>query len=238
MTNDNGSLVKQKPLVRRWLDRVFPPAPDFYVMLDQQCDLAVEAMRALTAYMSDGDPAQAMQVRELEHRGDDLKHRNMDQLNRAFATPMDREDIFRAIISVDDIMGYAKTTVREMEILQVDADQTMRQISELLREGVECLQRGYALLSTHPLGAEQDAQRAHKTEREIEKIYRQSVAELFAEKEIIKIVEQGGIDAIVAALTHVVRMLRRRELYRHLSNAGDKVEIAAEILHDIIVKLV
>ena len=95
----------------------------------------------------------------------------------------------------------------------------------------------YAKLAFRPLDAEPYAQKAHKMERATEKIYRQAVADLFDEQRLTQIVDSGGDQAMVEAITAVVRMLRRRELYRHLSNAADRIEVAAEALHDIIVKI-
>ncbi|MEZ5095468.1 MAG: hypothetical protein R2731_04785 [Nocardioides sp.] len=41
-----------------------------------------------------------------------------------------------------------------------------------------------------------------------------------------------------AALEHVMDVFKRREVYRHLSNASDRVARAGEVLHDIVVKMV
>ncbi len=223
--------------LQQLLHRVFPPAPDFYRLIDEQCDLAVVAMEEFVAFMADSDPEKGLRVRELEHRCDDLKRRNMDILNRSFATPMDREDIYRAIRTIDDIVGYAKTTVREMEILRVKPDEPMQQMARLLLEGMQALQEGYAKLRKRPLDAESDAQRAHKAERQTEKVYRAAVAKLFDESRLHAMIENEGAKGVVAAITTVVAMLRHRELYRHLSNAADRVDIAAETLHNIIVKI-
>jgi uncharacterized protein Yka (UPF0111/DUF47 family) len=220
------------------VERVFPRAPDFHRLLDDQCDLAVEAMTVFVEFMEDGAPDKGVRVRELEHCGDDLKRRNMDELNRAFATPIDREDIFRAVATLDDVIGYAKTTVREMEVLRVSPDAPMREMAALLLEGTQALQQGYAKLPGAPLDAEPDAQRAHKTERWIEEIYRGAVANLFDEERITQLVNTAGDEGKAAGVIAVVRVLRRRELYRHLSNAADRIDTAAETLRDIIVKIV
>ena len=227
-----------RTFLRRLAGRVFPRAPDFYRLLDDQCGLVVETMETFVEFMQDHAPDTGARVRELEHRGDELKHRNMDQLNRAFATPIDREEIFRAVVTLDDIVGYAKTTVREMEVLQVSPDDAMREIAALLLEGAQALQRGYAKLRTSPLDAEPDAQQAHKTERGIESIYRRAVANLFDEERIKRLVDSDDAEGRAAGIIAVLRMLRRRELYRHLSNAADRVDVAAEALRDIIVKIV
>ena len=104
-------------MITKLVDRVFPVMPDFYGLMNEQCDVLLEAMEALVQYMEDGSEEKALAVRQIEKRGDELKARNIDVLNRAFATPMDREDIYRAIVTLDMGMNYAKTTTRELEVL-------------------------------------------------------------------------------------------------------------------------
>ena len=41
-----------------------------------------------------------------------------------------------------------------------------------------------------------------------------------------------------AALKQVMDVFKKREVYRHMSNAADKMAKAGEILRDIVVKLV
>ncbi len=229
--------LPKKNLLSRMIDKVFPRSVDFYALLNSQCDMVVAALSSFEKFMQQYDASDAKLVRELEHRADDLKHHNMDELNRSFATPIDREDILRAIVSLDDIIGYAKTTVREMELLQVTPDQPMQDMAAQILVGTIALQAGYAKLKTQPLSAEPEAQRAHKTERKVEEIYRHAVAELFNEQKLIESLESSNDQSVTHIVTSVMRVLRRRELYRHLSNAADRVEIAAEILHNISVKM-
>lgn len=77
---------KKPPLLKRLLHRIFPPAPDFFSLLNDLCDLAVESTAKLVEFMAQADPAVGAEIRELEHAGDRLKERNMDVLNRAFVT--------------------------------------------------------------------------------------------------------------------------------------------------------
>ena len=142
----------------------------------------------------------------------------MRALNEAFSTPMDREDIYRAIWSMDEVINYCKTTVREMEALELAPDRYSLDMAFRLRDGAAALVRGFSALAGQPRGAESDAEEARKAERKVEKIYRLALAELFR-----------GDD--------YVNMFKRRELYRHLSNAADRLADAAHVLIDIIVKI-
>ena len=136
--------------VSAFLNAIFPRTPDFYGLLNDQCSLVVGAMDVFVAFMESGDAAMAKEVRRLEHEGDKLKARNIDLLNRSFSTPFDREDIYRAITAIDEGLNYAKTTVREMEILGVEPDVHMLEMARLLHQGAKALQAGLARLKAKP----------------------------------------------------------------------------------------
>ena len=245
--------AESNSVVSRLVDRVFPRMPDFYGLINEQCDLAVEAMSQFVAFMSSGNWDTAERVRELEKQGDVLKARNIDVLNKAFSTPMDREDLYRAIVTVDHIINYAKTTVREMELLEVQPDTYTLEMAELLLQGALALQRGFSKLSTDPASAEEDADAARKAERSTEKIYRKAIAELLdpdlfirtRDKHKESVATLNGLleplgqhsEPVAIAFAFVVDTFKRREVYRHLSNAADRLAHAGEVLHDIVVKI-
>ncbi|MBK8470051.1 MAG: DUF47 family protein [Actinomycetales bacterium] len=212
--------------------------PDFVTMIAEQSALAVDATSALVAFMDSGDEAVALRVRELEHRGDELKDRNVDQLNQAFSTPMDREDLYRAMISIDDILNYCKTTVREMEVLGVAPDAYTLEMAGHLKDGAEALNQGYQTFAAAPAGAEGFAQAAKKAERNTEKTYRRALAELFDVEQHIAAMESADGHTHPAALKQVMDVFKKREVYRHMSNAADKLAGAGGCLHDIVVKTI
>jgi uncharacterized protein Yka (UPF0111/DUF47 family) len=228
---------KSDSVITRLVDRVFPRMPDFYGLLNDQCDVLVEAMEAFVAYMEDGNEEKAKAVRAIEKHGDELKLRNTDILNRAFATPMDREDIYNAIITLDMGMNYAKTTTREMEALSLDPDPFMLEMAVEYKHAAEALQQGFRKLTTNPVDAEHDAGTVRKAERNIEKIYRRALTTLFDVDEMVKKLDANEQGSKAQAMFTVVEMFKRREIYRHLSNGADRLARAADRLHDIIVKI-
>jgi uncharacterized protein Yka (UPF0111/DUF47 family) len=225
--------------VSRIVDRVFPRMPDFYGLINAQCDLVCEAMDVFVHYMETGDPQFGERVRAMEKDGDELKARNMEVLSRAFATPMDREDIYRAIMTIDEILNYAKTTVREVDALGIEPDEPMADMARLIRDGSRALRDGYAKLSSSPAAADGDAAAARKAERSTEKVYRAALKELFDAEEHISVLSKKSRpeDAEAKAMAYVIEMFKRRELYRHMSNAADRLEHAGGVLHDIVVQI-
>jgi uncharacterized protein Yka (UPF0111/DUF47 family) len=218
--------------------RIFPKVPDFYSMLAEQSALAVTSADALVAYTETGDDAFAEQVRAIEHEGDTIKERNLRALDEAFSTPMDREDLYRAIQTIDHVMNYAKTTVREMQVLEVSADEPIREMSRILRDGVVALDAGYRVLATDPHAAEPAAASARKAERNIEKAYRRGLAQLFDVDVQLAQMEASDSPTGHLALARVLEILKKREVYRHISNAADRLARAGEVLRDVVVKLV
>ncbi|MBF0159391.1 MAG: DUF47 family protein [Magnetococcales bacterium] len=220
------------------LNNVFPKVPDFYGMIGDQCNIVVESADLLVVFMETGDAEKGLKIRELEHTADGVKARNLDVLNSAFATPMDREDIYRAIMSIDVVINYFKTTIREMEILSVKPDQYMVEMTTVLRDGVTALQRGFQMLAVNPRDAEEGAIAAKKAERNVEKCYTRAIAALFnPDERTMQMLKTHSEGAEVQAMSQVMDTFKRREIYRHLSNAGDHLAHAGDVLHDIVVQI-
>ena len=235
---DKAMKEASENVVTRIIDRVFPRMPDFYGLMNEQCDLMVAAMDELVNFMRTGDPKTAKLISSvLEKQGDDLKRRNMQFLNNAFATPMDREEIYRAVEGIDHVINYAKTTVREMKTFKVDPDPHTLEIASHLKDGAEALQAGFAKLSTRPAEAEADALAARKAERQVEKAYRRALAQLFAAESSHARLQEKGRASGSDTLRCVTEILKRREIYRHMSNAADRMAHAGQTLHDILVKI-
>ncbi|EAU54732.1 phosphate transport regulator-like protein [Mariprofundus ferrooxydans PV-1] len=212
--------------------------PDFFSLINEQCDLCVQTMTVFVSHMERGDADTAAEIRHLEKQGDKLKRRNNHVLDKAFTTPMDREDIYDAITSIDEIINYAKSTIRELEVLSLEPDRHMLEMAIELRAGSEALQRGFAKLSTNPAHAEHDAMAARKAERKVENVYRHSIAELFQTEAMLqKIPGDNNGDGHQLLALAIIDIFKHREIYRHMSNGADRLAHAADKLNDIIVKI-
>lgn len=207
-----------KSILAKFLDNIFPKAPDFFRLLAEQSAQVVHTVAILVELMETGNAELGNRIKQDEHEADSVKFRNLHTLNEAFSTPIDREDIYRAITDLDEIVNYCKSTVNEMDTLEVTPDHFTLEMARLLKEGVDALASGFGKLGTDPESAEIDANVGRKTERRVERIYRQALAELFRGEDYIN-------------------MFKRREIYRHLSNAADRMAHCANTLHDIAVKM-
>ena len=204
-----------------WKDLFKPRQDKFLRMLIEQAAKTLEGMEALEDYMKDADEETAKRVTRAEKEADEVRRILIDELLHTFITPFDREDIFALSRAIDDIIDYGYTTVDEMEILDVDPNPHLQDMVSKLRKAAEEIHMGVLRLKDHPNVANDHAVRAKTLENQVEQIYREAVADLFS----------GPTD-----LEHVIKMLKLREIYRHLSNCADRGDEAANIIGDIIVK--
>lgn len=215
---ENNDSPAQPSIFRRLFDRVFPKVPNFFLLLSEQSMQVSHAAGLLVEFMESGDMEIGKHIKVDEHEADRIKIRNLHTLNEAFSTPIDREDIYRAIMDLDEVVNYCKTTVSEMDALGVVPDMFCLEMALHLKEGCDAVANGYSKLAVTPGSAVIDADLARKSERKVEKAYRRALAELFQGQEYIN-------------------MFKRREIYRHLSNAADRMANCANTLHDIVVKI-
>jgi len=206
-----------------WIKDFFKPRQDNFVrLLIQQAEWTVQGIEALEKYMKKRSEKHAEQVHLAEKEADEVRRILIDELNRTFVTPIDREDIHALSRSIDDIVDYAYTTVGEMEILEVEPNDFLRRMTSLLGDAAREILLAVQRLSDHPNVANDHAVRAKALENRVEQVYREAVADLFHQPQDVE---------------HIVEMLKLREIYRHLSNCADRGDEAANTISDIVVKM-
>jgi uncharacterized protein len=193
----------------------------FQNLIEQQAEITYNGLQLLEKYLANPNPEHAEEVSLKESEADEVRRILIDELNRTFVTPFDREDIFALSRSIDDVLDYAYTTVNEMAVLNVMPTPYMQRIASLLRDAAYEIYLAVQRLPKHPSVAIDHAQRAKALENRVEAVYREAIADLFADASDIQ---------------HVVSMLKKREVYRHLSNAADRGDEAANVISDIVVK--
>lgn len=193
----------------------------FIHLMHEQARLAHEGVDLLKAYLSYPAKQLADELTMKEKEADEARRILIDELNRTFITPFDREDIFALSRAIDDIIDYAYSTMTEIVILKVDPTEYMVRICSLLSDAAYELWKAVEQVQDHPAVAVEHAQRAKALENRVETVYREALADMFNEVEHVP---------------DVVRVMKLREVYRHLSNAADRGDEAANIIADIVVK--
>ena len=161
-------------------------------------------------------------MRQCEQEADEVRRILISELNRTFVTPFDREDISALSRAIDDIMDYAWTTVKEMEMLHVTPTPYLQRMVSLLQEAARRSASGDAADQRSPRGGRRTRPTGQGVGEPGGDGLREALADLF----------NGP-----AGPKRVIVILKMREIYRHLSNAADRGDAAANIISDIVVKM-
>ena len=198
---------------------LFPKKRDFFKMLANQAAKTREGMAALRDFIEQVTEEKGNRVKEIEKEADEARRVLVEELTKSFVTPIDREDIFSLSRAIDDMVDYAKSTVNEMLLFKVERNEHLKKMAQALCESAEHLSLAIDELKRKQKSCFQHLIRAKKVENYVEHLYHEALAELFQSKDFIHI-------------------LKLREIYRHLSNAADRGDEAANIIGDIAVKII
>ena len=200
----------------------FKRRPDRFILrLQQQCTLTIEGAEALSEYMRKPNKHNARRVRKLEKDADEIRRILIDELNRTFVTPIDREDIHALSRAIDDLLDDTWFTINEMDILEVQPNAFLQQMADLLTQGAQEIKLAMDRLQEHPGVASSHAVRAKQAKNRMETLYAEALADLFRKPK---------------DLDNVINMLKLREIYRHLFHAAGRIDDAANVVDDVVVK--
>jgi uncharacterized protein len=153
-----------------------------------------------------------------EQEGDKITHTIINRLNTTFVTPIDREDIYALATQMDDIVDYMEEAADFLTLYNVEAP--MDQAGALTEVLVKACEQLYGLLQN--LRGFKDLDHywieIHRLENDGDRIYRDAVAALFADR----------IDPLV--------VIRWRDIFLRLERAIDATETAANVLEGIVIK--
>jgi uncharacterized protein Yka (UPF0111/DUF47 family) len=203
-----------------WLTNLFRPqqADRFYGLLHNHAALLCEASAKLLQYMETGDASLSDQVHAIENQGDEALREMIEALQDTFVTPIDRQDLYTLSEAIDDMLDYLNNAARELKLFAIAATPEMVQMGTILSRAANDILDAVTKLPTDAQSAVQGARAAIHSEHDVEDIYRRTIAVLFDEPDL-------------------PRALKRREIYRHLSNSADRAEAIGRLIRKIVVKV-
>jgi predicted phosphate transport protein (TIGR00153 family) len=130
------------------LFNLIPKEFNFFDLFEKQAGYAVEAARFFRELASKGqiDESAMNKMRSIEHQGDEAAHTIMDQLNKTFITPFDREDIFALARELDDVTDMINTIISRMAIYKLTGvNKNLVEFAKVIdesAEGIFCAVKG------------------------------------------------------------------------------------------------
>jgi len=206
------------------LKRLIPQEYDFFEWFDQAATHAVSAAKLLlklTEHYADADPI-ARELNSIEHACDDVAHRTMEQLNKSFITPLDREDIHVMILRIDDVVDLTNAAANRMTFFGIEKPtQYSVNLAKQVVRGCEKLAEAiHGMRSTKNYGQVMlDCIIVHEVENAADDILHAALTELFA-------TEKNAIEVI-----------KWKDIYETMEKITDRLEDVANVLQGVIVKM-
>jgi|TARA_B100001964_G_C14226728_1_gene598011 hypothetical protein len=111
------------PKILHWL---LPKEEEFFRMLGEQASTAVEAVDDFSKLVYDYNILSDLKKKELvskiedlEDKGDNLTHKIIGDLDKTFITPIDKEDIHRLAMLLDDVIDLIHMASERMLIFKI-----------------------------------------------------------------------------------------------------------------------
>jgi uncharacterized protein len=166
-------------------------------------------------------PAHARQLRDLEHRGDEIIHEVMNLLRQTFLPPLEREDIVALVEALDDVVDDLEEGVARMVMYKVAAPtptvrglaQVITAQAQVIRSTLPYLRRKEDLSKLLPAAIE-----VNRLENDADHILRDGLEQLFENP------------------TDVYDVIKWREIYEYLEAATDHAEDIANVLEGIVLR--
>ncbi|MGG3467246.1 DUF47 domain-containing protein [Neobacillus pocheonensis] len=159
-------------------------------------------------------------MKELETKGDSYVHEVIKELNDAFITPIEREDILHLAMSMDDVLDGLEGCSALFEMYSItSADEFMIKFVEAIQGSVHEIDKAVELLSNKKLTQiREHAIKIKDYESKCDNVLRQSIKNLFT-------VEKDPI-----------RIIQYKEIYENLEDIADYCQSVANTLETIIMK--
>jgi uncharacterized protein len=205
------------------LNLLFPNEFDFFTLFEQQVDYAIQTSLkfkhiAATPGLIEESAYQA--VLHFERQGDDATHAIIDQLNKSFITPFDREDIYALTKELDDITDMINTMVGRIKVYKImGGDKHLMEFSRVIEESVVAVAKAVKGLR-------------HKNGRK-------AVLDACVEVNRLENVGDAMRDAVLLELFETqsaVEIIKWKEIYQDAETVLDICEDVANVVETILVK--
>jgi uncharacterized protein Yka (UPF0111/DUF47 family) len=198
---------------------ILPHEVDFVGMLQEQSSATHKMVEDLHICFTEHNHSDCVHILKDEHRTKELKNRNMEQLLNVFITPIDRESIYRAVTQLDWITIAIKHFVQETHAYNIKDLSEYKGMFDLILEGSSSLNDGFEALGKH---------KSAKVSKLADKIrdHSDKISQVYIE-EMVKL----------STCKDHRKMFVYREILVQLKEIGRRLNITANTLQDIVVKM-
>ncbi len=201
--------------------RLIPRDTRFFDLFADMASNLGEGARLLKQMLDDFHDidARVQQLKDIEHRGDEMTHNILTKLNQTFITPFDREDIYRLASSLDDVLDFVYAAGVRLTMYKItSAPPAASKLAEIIVKQSDQLSAALGGLKKEHDHVLKNCVEINRLENEADQVSRAAIAILF-EKE-----------------KDPISLIKLKELYEVLETATDKAEDAANVLEGVVLK--
>lgn len=205
--------------IKEWMT---PQEKQFFDDLESEAENVLQGARAFRAIFDDFTRLadHRKKIKDIEHRGDEIVHHIYESLNRAFVTPLAKEDLSGLASKLDDVLDYINGAATRLVVYEIDRPtKSMVDFADLILTAADQIRAGMRAVRDHKA---RDAVMACTIE--------------------VNRLENVADDLLMTSLAEVfksgdpVRIIKFKDIYEYMEIVTDRCEDVANILEDIVVK--
>jgi len=203
--------------------RFLPRQTSFFDQFDTQGAKTVEGCKAFLAMVeAPADVrAQVKAIKDIEHQCDEITHGVVADLHKTFITPIDRNDIYRLITKMDDIMDLVDAAAERLALYEI---KTMtKEVADIARVLVTSAERVHEAVKAlrnmkNPELILEKCVEINRLENEADALLRGTLAKLFREEK------------------DPITVMKWKEIYELLETSTDRCEDVANIIEGVVLE--
>ena len=203
--------------------RLLPHDASFFAHFEHQGKKTVEGCRAFLEMVEQPGNMErrAERVKQIEHECDEITHAVVEALHKTFITPIDRNDIYRLITKMDDIMDLVEAAADRLALYDIPT--MTKEVAELARCLVDSAEHVLGAVSSirdlgKPNGILQHCIEINRLENVADGLLRGALARLFREEK------------------DPIAVIKWKEIYETLEAATDRCEDVANIIEGVVLE--
>ncbi len=200
-----------------------PKEYSFFDFFQQHAAKCVEASKLLFEMLAEFNNVEerAKAIKRVETDADTITHTTVETLHKTFITPLDRDEIYRLISRMDDIVDLIEAASERLILYDLKAIQPEAQeLAKNLVRATEQIERAVAELRTlkRPMDILKCCVEINRIENESDSVLRKAMARLFKDA-------HDALDVI-----------KWKDIYEILEAASDRCEDVANVIEGVVLE--
>ncbi len=203
--------------------RFFPKSFDFFDLFEKQVSHAVEAACLFKEIVARGGVSEdaSSRMATIEHQGDEVAHKIIDQLNKTFITPFDREDIHALASQLDDITDMVNNILNRLQVYNITTvDKNLVEFSGIIDQSVRAVARAIGGLRNHKNG----------------QVVFEACVEINRLENVGDAMRDHALSELFASARDPISVIKWKDIYQEAETVLDVCEDVAHVVDSIMVK--